>query len=259
MLTIKFSLLLSIMLLFSQISYTQSYQDKLFVEFGYSYNTYKMENINRYYIDSFAMKSNINLLQDFIKSGQQYYLNIGYKSFKLFDFSFYGSYQYSQLISKPMFWKTDEFGKQIKKIKGSYIFKVEAIGVGIGSTFYFNQLLGFQNQESIINRLHLGLEVKGGIGFSKVIADLQIKELPVQSKYKYFKSQDFQGQIGLKIEYDLTKNPIFTTIGLRAGYQYFKTKTVMDRLGKKWVVLDKYPINLNFSGCYMGIYLKFSK
>ena len=54
---------------------------------------------------------------------------------------------------------------------------------------------------------------------------------PLSTAYYTSTSYDFQGSSILRIEYDLTKNPIITTFGIRLGYQYFKTKTLKDRVG----------------------------
>ena len=110
------------------------------------------------------------------------------------------------------------------------------------------------------NRLHFGVELNAGIGFSKISSDLQPPHGVAEKKeYLSYNSQDFQGKIGLKVEYDITKSLFFTTIGFKGGYQYFTTKAVKDRLDNEWNVNNKHPISLDFSGVYFGIYLKVGK
>lgn len=233
----------------------QDNQNRLSFEFGYGINGYSMGKLNEFYIDSFALKPHINVLQDYIKSGQQFRLGINYKPIGLFDFGLYGSYQYGNSKSRPLLTETDEFGWPIQEHRGSFELRTEAISVGINTTWYVSHLFKFQVKENTLNRFHFGIELNGGIGFSKSIADIRYETFPIASTYDFFNSRDFQGQVGLKAEYDFTKFPLFTTLGIRFGYQYFRTKTVKDRLGKDWEVLGQYPINLDFSGFYFGTYL----
>lgn len=237
----------------------QDNQNRLSFEFGYGVNSYSMGKLNEFYIDSFALKPHINVLQDYIKSGQQFRLGINYKPIGLFDFGLYGSYQYGNSKSRPLWTETDEFGAPIQEHRGSFELRTEAISVGINTTWYVSHLLKFQEKENTLNRFHFGIELNGGIGFSKAVADMRYETYPIGSFYEYFSSRDFQGQVGLKAEYDFTKYPLFTTLGIRFGYQYFRTKTVKDRLGRDWEVLGQYPINLDFSGFYFGTYLKLGR
>lgn len=237
----------------------QDNQNRLSFEFGYGINGYSMGKLNEFYIDSFALKPHINVLQDYIKSGQQFRLGINYKPIGLFDFGLYGSYQYGNSKSRPLLTETDEFGWPIQEHRGSFELRTEAISVGINTTWYVSHLFKFQEKENTLNRFHFGIELNGGVGFSKAVADMRYETYPIASFYEYFSSRDFQGQVGLKAEYDFTKSPLFTTLGIRFGYQYFRTKTVKDRLGKDWEVLGQYPINLDFSGFYFGAYLKLGR
>lgn len=241
-------------------STAQEHKNNLSFEFGYGINSYSMEKLNEFYIDSFAAKPNICLLKDKITSGQNFNLAIKYQPSGLFDVGFYGSYQYGNSKYTPSFIERNEFGLFVKEHIGSYELRTEALGVGITNSWYVSHLLKFQEKESkFLNRFHLGVDLNGGIGFSKVSSDIRAVTYPIASFYEYFTSTDFQGQAGLKFEYDFTRTPIFTTLGIKFGFQYFRTNTVKNRLERDWETLGKYPINLDFSGFYFGTYLKFGK
>jgi hypothetical protein len=245
---------------FSQTLHAQpSHQPRLSVDIGYGVNSYTMRKLNEYYIDSFAQRPHINLLQEHIKWGQHFRLGISYKPTSLFDMGVYGNYQYGNSQSRPLLTETDELGVLVKEHRGHYELRTEALSAGITTSWYISHLLKFQGKENGLNRFHFGIELSGGIGFSKAVADMRCKTFPTGSFYEYFTSRDFQGHTGLKAEYDFTKSPLFTTLGIRCGYQYFRTKTVKDRLGRNWEVLGKYPIHLDFSGFYFGTYLKLGR
>jgi hypothetical protein len=250
-------LIIAILLLYGQ-TMAQDNKNRLSFDFGYSINSYSMGKLNEFYIDSFAFQPNINLLQNKITKGQQYRLGLNYQPTGLFDVGIYGNYQFGNSTSNPLITQTDDWGFPIQEHRGNFELRTEAFGIGVSTTWYITHLLKFQEKDNTLNRLHIGIELNGGVGYSKAILDLRFETLSFAS-YNDFNSRDFQGQAGLKVEYDFTKNPIFTTLGIRAGYQYFRTRTIKDRLDKEWVVLDTYPINLDFSGLYLGAYLKLGK
>jgi hypothetical protein len=252
-------IIIVLLIIYSYAVNAQQNKQALSVEFGYGINSYSMGKLNEFYIDSFALKPHINVLQNQIKSGQQFRLGIDYKPMGLFDFGFHSSYQYGNSKSIQSFTETNELGSPIQEHKGSFELRTEAISVGINTTWYVSHLLKFQEKENTLNRFHFGIELNGGIGFSKAITDMRYETYPIGSFYDYFSSRDFQGQVGLKVEYDFSKSPLFTTLGIRLGYQYSRTKTVKDRLGRDWEVLGLYPISLDFSGFYFGTYLKLGR
>lgn len=249
------------LLIFSVKSKSQDSKNRLSIEFGYGINSYSMAKLNKYYIDSFATLPTVNLLKSRINSGQNFSLVLKYKPTKLFDIGFYGNYQYGNTKYNPSIIETNDFGVPIKQHFGKYELRTEAIGVGVAGCFYLSQLFKLEEKKSkIFKRIHFGVELNGGIGFSKVIADMRYQTLPLASYYEFFTTNDFQGQSGINIEYDFIKSSLISSIGIRGGYQYFKTKTVSDRLDRNWEVgSNKQPINLDFSGFYIGTYLKISK
>lgn len=230
----------------------------LSVEFGYGVNQFDMGSINQFYIDSFAAKPSVDLLEERITSGQHFRLGINYRPMGLFDFGFYGSYQYGNSESNITRSITDETGAPISNASGTFELRTEAIGAGLSTTWYISHLLKFQEKENKLHRLHIGLELNGGVGYSRAISELIYETGPINYDYTILTSRDFQGQGGIKLEYDLTTSPIFTTLGIRLGYQYFSSKTLQDPSGTDWLV-DTRPINLDFSGGYFGVYVKIGR
>lgn len=234
-------------------------KNSLSFEFSYGLNSFKMGKLNTFYIDSFAKKEDVGLLKDNIKYGQHYQLSINYRPIGLFDLGIYGSYQFGNSKSTYDLIEIDDSGFPVKIHPSNYNLKTDALGAGIATSWYISHLLKFHKKENALNRLHLGIELNGGVGFSKVATDIRVPSFPMASVYEFFDSKDFQGQVGMKIEYDLTKTPLYTTLGIRFGYQFFKTKTVRNRYDSEWLVLGQYPINLDFSGIYGAVYLKIGK
>ncbi|MEX1192952.1 MAG: hypothetical protein WEA99_13370 [Brumimicrobium sp.] len=226
-------------------------------DFSYGINQYKMNEVNLFYIDSFAALPENDLLRDYVKRGKSFRLGVNYAPISWLDIGIYGNYQFSSLKSSP--WKAyndPELGETVYN-KSYFELRTEAISLGLGSTFYFSELF---KAKDLFTEIRLGLELNGGISFTKISPiHLVYTFTTFDLTEEYFSKEIFQGQIGLKLEYDFTQQPIFTTLGLKAGYQFLKTGTVRDAAGQEWLINDKYPINLDFSGFYYGVYLKIGK
>tara|TARA_R110002072_G_scaffold298981_1_gene473757 strand:- start:9321 stop:10085 length:765 start_codon:yes stop_codon:yes gene_type:complete len=231
---------------------------KLSFEFGVGLNSYSMRNLNQFYIDSFAEK--FELLDNPIKKGLNGFTSVKFQPTELFDIGVYGGYQYGETRSNIEFIFIDNFGDQYETHNGTFLLKTEAIIIGLTNSWYISHLLKFQNKEStFLQNFRFATELNAGVGFSKVTSDVQYPTFKQATFYEFFTSTDFQGQVALKFEYDYVTKPIIGTIGVKIGYQYFKTKTVKDRYNEEWIVLDEYPINLDFSGIFGAIYLSFGK
>ena len=259
----KIILSLTFLLFLSQVAKAQSQKEKLSFEFGYGVNSYQMNDLNKFYIDGWAETTrDNNWFFDHINFGNNFSLGLNYQAFKSFDFGVYGSYQYGksdivQGLSEQGNWRNYHLGNAQ--------LRTEAIGVGISSTYFFSETLGFQEKESTLNRLHLGLEFNGGIGFSRAVISSTFETYPEANLYGFFNSQDFQGQLGLKVIYDFVKSPLITSLGLRIGYQYFKTNNLANLNGNQMFGINvqengaSQPVELDFSGIYVGTFLIIGK
>lgn len=248
---------LTLFLLFPLMGFAQNH-DKLSFEFGVGKNHFSMETLNQYYVDSFAVKN--QMLDNGIYSGNQFFIGLKYRPNSSYDFGLFGNYQCGKTTGKPKQIITDDFGNQIGTKELDFILKTEAIGLGISSCWYISHFLKFHEKEStVLNRFHLGLEFSVGIGFSKAIVDLRDPEYYLTSSYDYFTSQDFQGQVVLKLEYDYLKSTVISSFGIKSGFQYFKTKTLKDRQDNEWIVKSEYPISLDFSGLFGSVFLTIGK
>ncbi|WP_234369132.1 hypothetical protein [Brumimicrobium mesophilum] len=238
----------------------QNKKEELSFEFGYGKHDYSMGNINQFFVDSFASQTNPILLDKNIEKGEQFSLSLNYRPFKYFDVGLFSMYQFSKQNSSSTFLETDDFGNAIAKHERNYELKTMAISFGLNSTLFISSLLNFEQKETdFLKNLSLGIGVSGGIGLSRVVSDLRMKSFPTSSSYSFFESTAFQGQTFIDVGYYFLNNNLFSSVGVKLGYQYFVTKTVQDRLDNGWIVQGENPINLDFSGLYVGTYLMIGK
>src|SRR5690554_153481 len=161
----KIALFIILVITFSSLSFGQEVKTFSF-DLGYGVNGYNMNSINDFYIDSFAATPENDYLREYVRKGQYFRIGVNYTPISWLDVGFYGGYQFSSLTSAP--WKDyydSDLGETVYN-KGDFELRTEATSVGISSTFYFSELLSFT--EMSFNRVHLGLEMNGGVSFSKV-------------------------------------------------------------------------------------------
>lgn len=238
----------------------EAYSQKIIGEIGYGHNQFSMESINRYYMDSFAFQPQYNLLHEHIRTGKQVHINLAYRPSGSFDVGFYGNFQRGGTKGYPVETEYNFWGFPVSYHRGCLELNTSAFSFGLSNTWYISHLLKFQEKETTLNRVHLGIELMGGYGFTSIETDLYFPSLEDYERvFTKHTAQAFQGQFGLKIEYDFIKNPLITSLGIRGGYQYFRTGNVKDKVNEEWVVLEKYPMNLDFSGLYFGVYLKLGR
>tara|TARA_R110002050_G_scaffold290233_4_gene443646 strand:+ start:6406 stop:7173 length:768 start_codon:yes stop_codon:yes gene_type:complete len=250
-------LVFTLVLLTSSIAFAQS-KNKLSFELGYGLNTFLMQSLNQDYVESDIIP--LKIFEKKIEHGSNFFLNLKFQPSNLFDVGGYGNYQFGSTSANPKMYVFDDLGQNVDTVIGDFVMKTEAVGLGVTNSWYISHILRFQDSKhSFLKNFRIATEFGVGVGFSKVTHDYQYPTLSSSSFYDFFTSQDFQGQVALKLEYDYLTNPIFGTIGLKFGYQYFKTKTVKDHHGKEWVVGQVKPINLDFSGLFGSVYVGFGK
>ena len=238
-------------LLFSQEA------NRFSVEFGAGYNSFAMNDLNEYYIETFAIP--LKTLDEKIERGTNYNLQIKYQPRALFDFGLYGNYQFGKAIEHPVYTETDNAGNEIKHT-GNFILKTDALSCGLSSCLYLSSLLKLHEKRGkFLNRLHVAAELNAGIGFSRSLLLSGFPTLGYEAYMYMFTSKDFQGQFSLKIAYTYLQNPLVSALGFKLGYQYLKTRNLKDINGEEWLVLGLYPIDLDFSGVNASLFLTVGK
>lgn len=235
-----------------------------------------MEQLNDYFIDSYLVKFLPLRItnSDNLSNGQYIAYSVNYHPSKLLDIGLFVNYQYSKFTSDMSMDMTNEIGAVINQVPGLYSLRTGALGIGISNTWYVSHLLKFQEKESsILRNMHFGIEMSGGVAMSGARSEFRF-DPPLFTTYDdYYVRSSFQSQVGVKIEYSLTKTQIYSAVGLRAGYQFFKTGTLQTVSNEDWLVFDlsdqtafentgvpsSQPMNLDFSGLYVGAYLRLGR
>lgn len=249
-----------LLLLFSNVAQSQNDYPQIYFEVGYNYQQTKMKQYNNH-ID--LIETDIFKLDEHLGSVNSLMLALKYKPKLIFDFGIYLEKQSQTLDRYPM-QKQLNPDLTVTYVEGYHKNQINSWNVGVSATLYFNQFFKFHND--LFKRIKFGLELKGGVGFSKYFSQTHYTTFsPVGIGSVTRKANGFQGQLGFNFEYSFIKSPIISNIGIRIGYQFYNTSTLENQLGYKWGDQEyewssaEEPVNLDFSGIYYGIYLKIGK
>lgn len=233
--------------------FAQVNSKRLAFELNAGLNQFAMKDFNQNYIKVINQMSTDTPKE--IKSGMKYQLSISYRPKGLFEFGLYGNYQFNASETVPI-----DYGLYSTNTKKRLI-RADAISFGVTSTFYVSHLMKMHEKLDSSNRFHFGVDVSGGVGFSSLFTAVNFYYIEQTSPwYSQQKSQGFQGQIGLRFEYEFLKKPVFSSVGIKGGFQFFKTTMLKNYLGESLTVYGgSEEIYLDFSGLYFGVYLKLGK
>ncbi|MEN9973575.1 MAG: hypothetical protein RIS20_1922 [Bacteroidota bacterium] len=225
---------------------------KFEVSYSLGYQHLRMGDINRYYLDTFAIPNNL------------FSQNIRHSLYRNMELS----YRFNNGIG---------FGVSIKSIEQSIqhespIYFMDELGNITDTILSNNQLTVRNNSFGIFARMDCG-KLIDHYSKSPVMKDWQLHliaganlntmyvNLSTNSSIYNHENRYFQPSIGwntqIKISY-----PIFQwkssklNLGLTLGYQHAKTKQLRTDAAD-WIVLGKYPITADFSGFNAGLGLSY--
>jgi hypothetical protein len=251
-------------LIFFLIPLSSFCQDKgdLSFEFNYNAHNYSMNKLNEFLIDT--NYNNPYLYSSHpteqIKKGNGYSISLGYQPLEFVDFGIYGSFQFGRIKRHPQLLYTDPVTANESYYYGDYLAQTSAFGVGLTSSIYINRILNFEEKQGFIKGALIALEFQGGLGYSHFCDILSFPDYPdgaFEFKNYNHKSTDFQGQVALKLGYSYKGKNIKSSFGVKFGYQFYKTATVENSIGKG--LKAEGNINLDFSGFFIGTFIKLGK
>jgi hypothetical protein len=224
-------------------------------EYALGYQKQNMDDLNRFYIDSFAAKMGV-----FTK-----HLHHGnYRNFKFFYHpSSYWSiglnYKTDQAIieNESEIFTTDQSGNIVDTIQSNYGLYSKNMGLGLQLQMHWSTLIFRFNQSELWKNLHLNTSL--GFSYNSSI-------ITITSKIPYFNlndtkqhlSQSFGSSIQFKISYPILQMKFSKLrLGLNLGYQWVKSDTTRLITGEPWLVLGAYPIKTSYSGLNCGLGLTY--
>lgn len=236
---------------------------KLFnLELGVNRHHFKMDDLNNRFVQR-AIDSDTMLLTEHLTRGFQVQARTSFRVHKLFDVGLSLGYQNGKTEHNPRAYIQIDYNSPFgiyDSVEGVYGVKVHGFTGGLSSSFYFSELLNFSQRENWLNRLGLALDFQLGYAFSRVSVynGWPGSYFQFANYYREYDSQSLFGQVGFKAEYDLLRSDMLASIGVRGGYQFYKTGTVKTITDIEWRV-DGEAMRLDFSGVYFGVFVKLGR
>lgn len=240
-----------------------------------------MEATNRFLrdtTDNTSMWFGNTYINDTLKKSPVYGLSLNYQPLNFMNFGFYGFYQskrfkrpYNQIgtVGDPFYNQEYVIGHDLQKVN------ISSLTVGLSTTIYLNKLFRLESYSSkFLKRFQFGIVLKGGVSFSSFEIGQGSTGLQFVSSlygthniegmnymdYTSFRSMNWSGNIEFKLGYRIIDSNLFSTIGIKAGYQFHTTPVLKNKADRPFIFgQEKEELKLNFSGLYYGVYLNIGK
>lgn len=230
---------------------------KVYMKLGYSTNQFAMNQINESVIDYYIEE--IERLETRINSGRSLNFSFGLNFLKYLEIGLdcqfsTGRTDYERMVDAY----TSNGLEQIVSYNSA---RVRSTNLLFSTNLLVNRLIDFKNENAkkINQRFILGFENSIGIGFGSF--DLYFDHPAMQGWWgqNFYRSNGMCLNSGFSLEIILSKKQIFSSIGFKAGHQFYRTSNLERYSADEIIGFSKSPPNLDFSGFYYGIYLKIGK
>lgn len=253
-------LLFLILLVFANITHSQNVlHEKISFTTEYAHHQYAMDSLNKHFLDYMIL--DIERLDDYITSGKNFQVSFNYRPDKLFDFGLRMGYQFAN-TSKTS--NTTIWGQNPEPMDTEVysFFRVSSQNINFQSALYMNEVARYLNINFLPERINFLLDASIGLAFNRTYGYSHFLN-PLVTSFSNSASatvnKSINSTLGLRIEFRISQKPILSHLGIKCGYQFFNTGVLKLKSGEEVKSWEGYPTNLDFSGFYYGIYLKFGK
>lgn len=245
-------------------------QDKhnLSIELNTNWHSYaNLDTLDHFLTDTFAFPTAFYPeLSGYSKVGNSFKLTIGYQPLDFFEVGIFGNYQYLRIERPYEYVYEDPFDPNLNvNLSGIAHTNSSVIATGLSVNTYFNKLLNWdQVKSSFLGRLQLSLRLEGGVAFSKVMNGEGFypqNDATFPYTSRNYSATNAIGSAELDLGYLVIDKTLFSTIGVKCGYQWLNTHTLQDQVDTplRFGQNSTSTLKLNLSGFYYGIYLKIGK
>jgi hypothetical protein len=249
--------LLSLLLCFSFICSAQkgdSLKKPSRFSFDYSmgYQRQNMTELNRYYMDSFAIK--VGIFDKHIHHGIYRNLSFSYHPSSFWSIGLNYKTDQASVSHQSEMYTTDQNGNILDTVQSKFQFNTKNSGFGVLVQLHWNALFYKMSKKKIWDDLHLS--TSAGISYY-----LSILSFHQSTPYFDFSNRtDFLGEnfgynTQVTMSYPLIKfNNSLLRLGVRLGYQWSISNPLTYSSGDPWQIGD-YMVKANFSGINAGLSL----
>jgi hypothetical protein len=225
---------------------------KFEVSYSLGYQQLRMGDINRYYLDTFAIPN--NLFAQNIRHSLYRNMELSYRFNNGIGFGFSLKTNEQSIQHESPIYFIDELGNITDTIFSNNQLTVRNNSFGIFARMDCGKLIDYYSKSPVMKDWQLHL--MAGTTLNTMYVNLSTNSSVYNHEYRYF-----QPSIGwntqVKISYPIIRGKSSQLcMGLTLGYQHAKTKQLRTDAAD-WIVLGKYPITADFSGFNAGLGLSY--
>ena len=227
------------------------------IEFNSNFNTINTLELDKSYDrSSEQLPANTTLLRrKKMERGLDFGLNLNYQLNSFFNIGIYSKYAQAKSANEYRGISSGFMNSPIDTVYYVYTYSMINSIVGIYSDFFINSF-AFWPADNWLSRIESKITLGAGYSHSKFIKSAN-QNL----------SEGFLGEVNpvsgihlmgnLKIGYKISRNPVFSSVGIQLGYQALMTRHLR---GDALITFkENQSPRLNFSGFTAGLYLIFGK
>ncbi len=223
-------------------------------DYSIGYQRQNMTELNRYYMDSFAIK--VGIFDKHIHHGIYRNLSFSYHPSSFWSIGLNYKTDQASVSNQSEMYTTDQNGNVLDTVMSKYQFITKNSGLGVQLQFQWNTLFYKMSKKKVWDNLHLS--TSAGISYNLSILSLH-QSIPY---FNLLDRTDFLGEnfgynTQVTMSYPVLKfNHSQLRLGVRLGYQWSRSNSLTYSSGDPWQI-GNYTVKANFSGINAGLSLTY--
>jgi hypothetical protein len=213
---------------------------KLSFDFSAANQFWKMNSLNQYLTDP--------MNDDHIYSTNNPYLKSGIK--------FQGAlnYQFATCTIDRNFVVYDASENTTTNFNTDLLTKANTLSFGVNLGVSYDNLSKHLFKTKYLQQIKFSNQIKFGYAQSNLQSYYVFKE-PTQIEFPKNSgaSHHLVGDLSLSVAFPILTNPVFSSIGLNVGYQFYKSGIILNAANQSISISNGTQVHLDFSGLYAGL------
>lgn len=223
-------------------------------DYAIGYQRQNMTELNRYYMDSFALK--VGIFDKHIHHGMYRNLSFSYHPSSFLSIGLNYKTDQASVSNQSEMYTTDQNGNVLDTVMSKYQFITKNSGLGVHLQFQWNTLFYKMSKKKVWDDFHLS--TSAGISYNLSVLSLH-QSIPYFdfSDRTDFLGENFGYNTQVTMSYPLIKlNHSQLRLGVRLGYQWSRSNSLTYSSGDPWQI-GNYTVKANFSGINAGLSLTY--
>ena len=233
---------------------------KLSFDFSAANQFWKMSSLNQYLTDPLNADHIYSTNNPYLKSGIKFQGALNYQFANYLMLGFYGNYQFATCTMDRNFVVYDASENTETNFETDLFTKANTLSFGVNLGVSYDNLSKHLFKTKYLQQIKLSNQIKVGYAQSNLQSYYVFKE-PSQIEFPKNSgaSQHLVGDLSLSVAFPILTNPVFSSIGLNVGYQFYKSGIILNAANQSISISNGTQVHLDFSGWYAGLNFELGK